>query len=699
MVNKKDKTIEELLGARKRNFPYIPLAILLLVITIGFILYFDLFNLTNSSEVNLEIKKELIVAEKGNMATTLTSSGTAKAGSQSSIYSSSSGEIREVIFEVGDSVKEGDVLFVFDDELAVRNLESSKSSLEQAKITLNELLENPTKSQILNAKQSTSNAEGQLLQAQSNYDLLITPEASTINSLSSSVIQAQSSIVSAQANIVSAQNTLDNAFIDLLNAQRDYCDSVLTDPVFTDEKVPICTEADIPLSTENKASLLDDIQRNNEPTALRISTTQALMLKNSGYTNAQSSLLTMNNNLLTAESNLLAAQANLEAAKNPSVTNISQNQSAIDTAKAALDFAIENEKDVMAGPTEFQINKQKQVVYSAELAVEGYQDQIDSLSILAPRDGVIGSMTVSVGDKVAASSILGIISDISSISIDLAISESDIGGIEEGLYGIAMFDSLPEDPYVVSITKVSIIPNITQGIVSYPVEAEILKARDIALALPELSKYTSGLSGSSDIASFLLPSSTDSTDERQRGGFGGGFDVSNLDIDCLQKSLGEDFDMSDIGPETFQKVRDSGCLPGSPQGMTGGASMLSLIDQFIPSQMPAAGMGANVIFLKDLKENLILVPSKTIRRDGRTTYVMKGNMETEEKIEVKLGESDGERTSIVSGVNEGDVLIIETKVAVDKESVLSEFKEGENSSSKGGPRPPKSSGFKGDAGN
>ena len=130
--------------------------------------------------------------------------------------------------------------------------------------------------------------------------------------------------------------------------------------------------------------------------------------------------------------------------------------------------------------------------------------------------------------------------------------------------------------------------------------------------------------------------------------------------------------------------------------MTGGASMLSLIDQFIPSQMPAAGMGANVIFLKDLKENLILVPSKTIRRDGRTTYVMKGNMETEEKIEVKLGESDGERTSIVSGVNEGDVLII---VAVDKESVLSEFKEGENSSSKGGPRPPKSSGFKGDAGN
>ena len=699
MVNKKDKTIEELLRSRKRKFPYVPFILLGLIIIIGSIFYFDLFSFTNSSDVNLEIKKELIVAERGNMATTLTSSGTAKAGSQSNIYSGSSGEIKDVMFEVGDSVKEGDTLFIFDDELALRNLESSKSSLEQAKITLSELLENPTESQILNAIQSTSNAEGQLLQSQSNYKLLITPEASTINSLSSSVIQAQSNIVSAQSSIISAQNTLDNAFIDLLNAQRDYCDKVLTDPLFPDEKVPICTEADIPLSTTNKDSLLDDIQRNNEPTPLRISTTQTLMLKNSSYTNAQSNLLTVENNLLTMESNLLTAETNLEDAKNPSATDISQNQSAIDTAKAALDFAIQNEKDVMAGPTEFQINKQKLVVYSAELALEGYQDQIDSLRILAPRNGVIGSMTVSVGDKVAASSILGIISDITSISIDLAISESDIGGIEEGLYGIALFDSLPEDPYIVSITKVSIIPNITQGIVSYPVEAEILKARDIALALPELSKYTSGLSGSSDIASFLLPSSTDSTDERQRGGFGGGFDVSNLDIDCLQKSLGEDFDISDIGPDTFQKVRDSGCLPGSPQGMPGGASMLSLIDQFIPSKMPAAGMGANVVFLKDLKENLILVPSKTIRRDGRTTYVMKGNMETEEKIEVKLGESDGERTSIISGVNEGDVLVIETKVAVDKESVLSEFKEGENSSSRGGPRPPNSSGFKGDAGN
>ena len=32
---------------------------------------------------------------------------------------------------------------------------------------------------------------------------------------------------------------------------------------------------------------------------------------------------------------------------------------------------------------------------------------------------------------------------------------------------------------------------------------------------------------------------------------------------------------------------------------------------------PVAGMGGNVILLKDLKEELILIPSKAIKRKGR----------------------------------------------------------------------------------
>ena len=148
-----------------------------------------------------------------------------------------------------------------------------------------------------------------------------------------------------------------------------------------------------------------------------------------------------------------------------------QAQLAIDTAKisvlssqASMDSAIQSEIDILSGASEFQIDKQKQAVYSAELSVQENQVVLDSLDIKSPRDGVVGSINVSVGDKVSANTLLGVISDITSISVDLAISESDVEGIEEGLYGIALFDSMPDQSYVVKISNVSIIPNITAKI-------------------------------------------------------------------------------------------------------------------------------------------------------------------------------------------------------------------------------------------
>ena len=722
MAKSSDKQIEDLLASKKRKIPVIPVIFVSLVIIIALFFYFDLLSLFGSDQEDTLISKEQAIAEKGNMVSTLTSSGTAKAGAQSNVYSSSSGEIKEVKFSVGDEVKEGDVLITFDDESAERNLEISKSSLRQAKLTLQELEDSPTEGEILNANQSTTSAQQQLVSSQQqltnakiSLDKLIAPDISNVNNLQAnvvssegSIISAQGSVVSAQANVVSAQGSIDNAYIELLDAQQGYCDGVLTVGPYTDEKAPVCATIDLPLSDSNKTRLLNDIKRENDPTVARINTTQALLLANSSYNNAKSSLETAKSSLETANSNLETANSNLETANsnldillNPPDRDLKQAQATIESASSsvinaetALKSAIQSEKDVLDGVSQFQIEKQMEVVYSAELSVAENQKQLDSLVVVSPRDGVIGQINVSVGDKVGASTLLSIVSDITSISVDLAISESDVGGIKEGLYGIAMFDSLPEEFYIVEITNVSIIPNINQGIVSYPVEAGILKAKDIALALPELAKYASGISGLSGIGDFLSPGGM--TAGRPAGG---GFDPANLDLDCLQKSLGEDFDISKIGPETFQKIRDSGCLPGRPQGMPGGSSMLSMIDQFIPSKMPSAGMGANVILFKELKENLILVPSKAVQRKDRTTYIKTLVGEKEVDVNVEVGESDGTRSSILYGINEGDVVIIETQVyEKSDDSSLQPTQDAQQGRRPPPPGPPRQSGFRGGAG-
>ena len=414
----------------------------------------------------------------------------------------------------------------------------------------------------------------------------------------------------------------------------------MTDPQFEDQKA-LCSSAALPISEANVSRLLGDIKSENDPTTTRVSVTKALLLANSNYTNS----LKLNN----AESNLKTSQANYDAIVSPSKNDISQAETAVrvaesslETSKISLESALQNQKDVMDGASEYQILRQRENVYSAELAVQENQKIVDALQIKSPRDGVIGQINVSVGDKVNAGTLVGIVSDITSISFELSISESDLDGIKEGLLGLAIFDSIPDQPYIVRVTNLSIIPNINQGIVSYPVKADILTTREIAAALPELARYVSGI----DLAplSGFLPSSPGAQVPNSIPNF----DPSNLDIDCLRNSLGEDFKISDISPETIMKIRESGCIEESdaPSIDLSSGGIFNLIQQFSPSSLPVAGMGGNVILIKDLKEDLVLVPSKAINRKGRDSYVIKSSGDIEEEVVVELGETDGSRTSI-----------------------------------------------------
>ena len=514
--------------------------------------------------------------------------------------------------------------------------------------------------------------------------------------LDSSLNSANANLISSQSALVNAKNAIDNSYVDLLDAQKTYCETRLTDPQFEDQKAPVCTSDALPISEANVSKLLEDIKSENDPTVTRVSVTKALLLANSNYSN---SLKTLDN----AESNLKTSQANYEAIISPSKNDISQAETAVrvaesslETSKISLKSALQNQNDVMDGASEYQILRQRESVYAAELTVQENQNIVDLLQVKAPREGVIGQINVSVGDKVSAGTLLGIVSDITSISVDLSISESDLDGIKEGLLGLAIFDSIPDQPYIVRVTNLSIIPNINQGIVSYPVKADILTTREIAAALPELARYASGIDLGSSLSSFLPSSPAVQSPNSMPN-----FDPSNLDIECLRKSLGEDFEISEISPETIIKIRESGCIEasGTPSIDLSSGGIFNLIQQFSPSSLPVAGMGGNVILIKDIKEDLILVPSKAIKRKGRDSYVIKSLDNVEEEVVVKLGETDGSRTSILRGLNEGDVVIIKSEI-IDKDKLIDNFKDNESTKNQNPPPPnqPKSSGFRNNAG-
>ena len=273
------------------------------------------------------------------------------------------------------------------------------------------------------------------------------------------------------------------------------------------------------------------------------------------------------------------------------------------------------EAALLAGPSATELEIQRQSVILAEIALAEAQDAVEDLTLRAPFDGVVGSVGVVPGDRASATTVAFVLTDMDSIRVDLTISESDLIGLAPGLVGAALFDSMPGRPYVLKITGISTVPTVTQGVVTYPVQAQILRGPDIIAERERLRRLLASLGGT---AGFSVGESAGGA----LAGFGGG--------------------------------------GGSPVGARDMAAIQSLLNP----EPPAVGMNATVIVVIDVKEDVLLVPSEAVRRQGRTSYVVVPAEDggTEQR-DVRLGSTDGTRTEVLSGLEEGEVVLVGTTVS------------------------------------
>ena len=596
-----------------------------------------------------------------------------------------------------------------------QTIASSESQIINAKLTLSKL-EEPNKADISSAESvvvkarlnlekiqsdtlsfesETSSANSAVFQAELALDQITNPSGSDISSAETNVSQTE-------ANIKASNKKLNTFYANLLDAQNNFCEDI------KDDKPPVCATSNIPLSETLVNRLLDEIKRENTPSDVRMARTKSLIDSNTTYENAlnDKTVAELNlgsakaklDNLLNprqskidqAKASLNSANLKLEALKNshesdledaeislevaiakrdlllnPNERDLNQAKSAIASAEAGLLSAKAKEKKLIEGPLSTEITIQEQNIKLAELSLADAKDKLEDYKLISLKDGIVGQINVDVGDKVNSSTSIMIITDPNSIRIDLTVSETDLIGLEKGMYGIAIFDSIPDQFYVISITNVSQFPKVTQGIVTYPVESEILTGQSLMRSLPELMRLASGLSTTGDLGNFasMMPGGGMSFGGgmgpgRGMGGHPGGDMGPDIDADCVKRVTGEsEIDFRNLGRENIEKLRDEGCLSppsGPPEG-----GMQAMMESLINPTLPPAGMTANVIILRGIKENLLLIPSKAISRRGRDAFVNRKVSEIEvEEIKVTLGESDGTRTQILSGITEGDTLIL-----------------------------------------
>jgi macrolide-specific efflux system membrane fusion protein len=89
------------------------------------------------------------------------------------------------------------------------------------------------------------------------------------------------------------------------------------------------------------------------------------------------------------------------------------------------------------------------------------------------------------------------------------------------------------------------------------------------------------------------------------------------------------------------------------------SNVTTYVVDVLPEQTPEtmrSGMTANVTFLISSKKNILLLPVEAIRTERGKSYAMVKKSQDSKPTEVtlELGESDGRRTEVLSGLQEGD---------------------------------------------
>ena len=717
---------------------------------------------------------EQVTVERSNIATTLTTSGTAAARESAELNFGSSGVVRTVEVELGDQINEGDVLATLDNSDAENGLIIAQNNLLEAELRLSQLLETPSEAVLSEAEKAIANAMAQLASAKLNYEnALEPPDYSEIASADATVTQRESEVVSANRQVQSAYaelkivqqsfcnlnqiqphiliddaetlwNEVDgtnvslyldtgtfvqgnsslkvelprykeskrviakNTFEKLDLSEFDqiefwvrsdttigsgYFELALYDsePFLTPTEafsVPeleanawtlvsspmsklesdieikgvgvrfsadmaqmssnralwfdeiralglnqICSNASLPLSETSIRSLSDTVDSTTSASATVAERSKDFMKTNSSYVKTLDSRD-------VAAANLVSATAKRSSLNDPlSESESAQLLAAIKSAEATLTSALRKKDDLLDGPSENEIKLQELNVAKAKQSVNQAQGTLTDMVLLAPFAGQIGAVNISKGIWVTASTAAFSLVDLDSVGVDLTVSESDFIELTSGDLGMATFDSIPDQPFIIKLANITSLPQITQGVVTYPAQAEFLSMREAAEILPRLGSLMQGSSGS------LVTGSGP--------GIGSGIDMQALRR-CAAEQVGREVSSpSDLTLSEMNLIREK-CFSGSA---TSGDSRTGSTGTRVK---PAIGMNASVTMLLEIKEDVLIVPAQAIQSDkGREVVTVLGqDRMTTNSAPVSIGITNGDQTEITSGLEEGEVVLI-----------------------------------------
>lgn len=464
------KKVKEFLKKHKK----LVIVLIVLLVIVGFVLY-----VRSQAKKALDIMlnangPEIVEIENRSLVESLSATGSVTSIDSVNVTSIAvNTEVKEVLVEVGDEVKAGDILCILDSEnleiqrdnaQTTRDATKTKSNLDAAAAQRNlnnaEIVRNLQVERDFEDAQTAWDDYAKALEerdkAKREYDTAKEIYDSRLgeydnNSNASNTINNNNGIAGSDAAAINevkfesikeeltkymANHNITGALGRVAIASNDF-ELVTSDDFYYNDKDP----GDQKLSNEDKDAILSYLERLR---GVRNSYVGGSYVDGTRYLSG--SLNTAKNDLDAKKNAFDQRETALENALN-----------AYNRIVRAYEDNVRNNANSVANSTDNVTSaalNSKTATLNSELQIKQYTDQIDDCTVVAPMDGVITAVNVSEGNMYTGSTI-ATIQDISAYEVTAEIDEYDIGKVKVGQQVVIKTNGTGDTEFQGQVTKVA----------------------------------------------------------------------------------------------------------------------------------------------------------------------------------------------------------------------------------------------------
>ncbi len=313
--------------------------------------------------------------------------------------------------------------------------------------------------------------------------------------------------------------------------------------------------------------------------------------------------------------------------------NLKQEQTSLASLQEELqDKQEQYKKQAVAGASEDELSSSKRSIEKAKTDIENQVEKIASVEedmippdpLIAPMDGTITTVNIASGEKAMEGSELILITDYANLSVIVQVDELDIPTVEIGMPASVSLDALPDTEFQGTVTAIANEGTASNGVSLFDVTVGLTTAKGVRVGMSSEVSVT--------------------TDEKR--------DVLIVPIEAVQERNGKYTVAIPTASGASETTKSSGA--GQMPNVRGGA---------MPSGAPDAREGAMPSGAPNARGGTKPSGAPDARNMDTTQSGRNSGNSAQQLVSVEVGIHDENSIEIVSGLIEGDKVIIPTVIS------------------------------------